>query len=187
MELFILNAVRFTNKVKSLTRGFSSQAIKLSAFLFIVFYSLSLSAQGVQELNMALAAMKASSVKSVQDNSLRISSLVNEINPTIYINNGVIRTSHNTPSVCADVDIQSLNRLSESNSAYEQVELLKIRINEDDVSGVILNIGNLSSFTNLKYILFVCSYSCSPSSINSLYLSSADNGIAVYYQISIPN
>jgi hypothetical protein len=187
MEIFSLSNVLSTSKSKQFVCGFRRQILKLSVCLLLIVYATGSSAQGVQELGQAINSMKLSSVKAVQDESIHLNSLVNDLQPTLYINSGVIKTYNNTPCVCADVDILSINKLSESNSLYSQIELIKIRINPGDASNLVLNLATLQSFTNLKYVIFLCSFDCNPALINNMYLPASGSGVTVLYQISIPN
>lgn len=188
MKVFTLYSVISPGKHKSVYCGLKSQIIlTLSAFVLLIFYSLNISAQGVQELNQHLTLLKTSSVLADQTSYTQITNLVSGINPTVYINNGVIKTSSDLPPVCADVDINSLPSLSAANSLFNQVELLKIRLDSDNSPQEILNLNNLPGFTNLKYVLFICSYNCDLRTIYSLYQPSAQGWIYVFYQISIPN
>jgi hypothetical protein len=188
MKVFTLNSVRLPREQKNVFSGEKSKIIaRLSALALIILYSLNISAQGVQELSQALAPMKTSSSATDQYNYARITSLVSGINPTVYINNSIIKTSSDASPVCADVDLNSLSGLVASNTLFNQVEMLKIRLDNDNLSQNILNLNNLPSFTNLKYVLFICSYDCDLRTIYSLYQPAAQGGISVFYQISIPN
>lgn len=186
MEIITLNSIFGASKLKPISFGFKWQITKLSFFLIITIFAFSATAQSTQELGQAISTMKLSSIKSVQDESSHINSLVNDLQPTVYINNGTIKTFSNAPYICADVDLLSLGTLIQTNSIFSQVELLKIRINAGDI-GSVLNLSNLTSFTNLKYIVFLCSYNCDPVAINNMYTGNSGSGITVFYQISIPN
>jgi hypothetical protein len=187
MKIFVFNTVSEQCKTKTFAGRFKSQIVQLSVLFMVIFAPVSICAQNALELGSAIISMKASAVKSDQDRSAHLNSLANEQQPTLYINNAIISTSNNAPFVCADVDVQSINKLSETNSLFGQVELLRIRINMSDSQNILLNLENLTSFTNLKYVILLYSFNCDLGLINLIYQPKSYNGITVFYQISIPN
>jgi len=105
------------------------KTIKLVVLLLICFYTLNVTAQNSLEYKKALSNLKSSSLQIERDKASRIQNLANNLNPTIFINNGVVKKFKNDAAVCVDVDAQSIIKLNSIDSLVDNVEFLRIRIN----------------------------------------------------------
>jgi len=166
---------------------FLSTGMKSVSFsLFMLFFTLTISAQTLQEYGQMIAAMKASPDPVIVQQAAHLDSLVFKIQPKIYISNFVETVSGETAPVCVDSDALSVSMLSESKPLFQTVELIKIRLNVPEDLSFVLDLTALPGFGNLKYVQFFCGYDCNPQAISALFLSN-NPGITVFYNISVAN
>jgi hypothetical protein len=108
-----------------------------------------------------------------------INPLISQLKPSVYIKGGVVNIQGEKP-VRAYLDINSLSRPIARNSAFDNVELVVITIeNERDLSSRI-NLDNLSGFTKLKYIQIVCWVDCNQNQISTALISTIKNYVVIY-------
>ena len=155
-------------------------------FLIIIFLSFKLNAQDSKELGKTINLLLSSSSASDNDLANHLKSLVYNLQTTVFLENGNIKTLDDKSPVCADVDAQSISLLSETNSLFENVELITIRLKSSQDISNIIKLASLKSFHKLRFIVFLCSFNCDSALINKLYLPDSNSVIPVYYLISIP-
>jgi hypothetical protein len=159
----------------------------LGVFMFM-FFCVSLSAQNVHEYGSSLTFMKSSTDNYVVSQATGIDNLFKNLQSTIYIQHGQLKTVGTTVPVKVEVDADaaSLGRLRDVNQSYGQVELITIRVsNANDLNNV-LHIASLPSFTNLKYVIYICEFNCSASAVDNAFVPDPHKNVAAYYLISIP-
>ena len=184
--------------MKNITNSAKFQEKKITSFswnkfirtfimmLIIILLSINLNAQNSKELRKTIDLLKSSS--SVADNALanHLKSLFYDLQTTVFLENGKIKTLDDKTPVFADVDAQSISLLSEINPLFENVELITIRLkSSQDISNTI-KLASLKSFQKLRSIVFLCSFNCDSTLINKLYLPDSNSVISVYYLVSIP-
>jgi hypothetical protein len=160
--------------------------VKRAIFILsLVIIGLSAYGQTAVELKSKLIEMKGSEDTLISKEATKIESLVYNVQPTLYIQQGVEKTYGETPPVRVTVDAQSVNNLKDANQLFSQVELITIKIDNPDDLNLSLDLTALPGFTNLKYIHFLCSINCAPGDIAKLY--TLNPGVTVFYIFSLPS
>lgn len=97
----------------------------------------------------------------------RLTSLMTEIHPSIYLTNGETNVYGKEPIVL-HADANDLKRWSTINSELAaNVELIKIRVTNADTEKATVSAAQLTSFTNLKYIVVLYEYNSGTESATS--------------------
>ncbi|MEX0996108.1 MAG: hypothetical protein WDZ45_03575 [Flavobacteriaceae bacterium] len=105
--------------------------------------------------------------------------LITDLQSTVYINNGIMKVRGENP-VRVYLDLNSLSKPLTKNTKFDNVELVKIYIeNERDLFSKI-NLDNLSVFTKLKYIHIVCRVDCSKDQVSSALISETNKYVVIY-------
>jgi hypothetical protein len=193
-KLIMKNQNSFSNQNSTIGKSSFPDLFKLASrrllLAFCIFLiALKVSAQEVGELNNALSGNDS------EVNRLR--SLVNDIQPTlIFQQNEVIGDKVEAP-VLIDADVASVNQLYINNPKFNRVEIVRIRINSPEDLNLVLDISKLESFTNLKYIYFLCAFdicegqplksNCEIGKILKMITSGGNSKIKFFYEISIPS
>lgn len=151
--------------------------------------------QQVLELNGTLSSMKASSDASQKTEADNLKSLVYDLKPALYFQNGQLTQAEKQVPVKIITDVASIHLLSDSNNLYNQVELICIKVENTSDLNFVLNVPDLASFKKLRYIFFLCTFeacpgdpesgSCIPDKISKMIQGSDNSGFTIYYQYSI--
>lgn len=131
----------------------------------------------IKELKNQKSAAKFDEVK-------HLNSLAFDYHPSFYIKDNEIVTIDSKTPICGEIDFGDFQILSTPNSKFENVEFLTIRLKTPKTQKVNLNL--LSNLQNLKYIYFICEFSCNSSSIEQL-LEGSNTEIKIFYSTIIPN
>jgi hypothetical protein len=179
-----------------LTRGKPVQL--LTGFFFTLSFLLivlSTNGQQIQELNNKLALMKASPDPLVRAEGVHLESLVYNLQPTLYFDNGQLEIVPEASPVRVNTDVSSLSQVI--NSRYNQVEILVIRIQNPVDLQMSLQLSGLSAYSNLKYVYFLCSFElcpekivegkCEKEKIANMVNIGDNSGIGIVYSVSIPS
>lgn len=155
-------------------------------FIFFSVFSVQISsAQNIQKYSDIINNILASNDGQGTANAAHLESLIYDVHPKLYLNeNGIINNNVSNP-VCINAEPEALNYLYEPNPLFEQVELITIDISNAYELNFVFDVSALQGFSNLKYIMFYCSYNCNPALIR-LKMPDNENGITVFYHISIP-
>ena len=159
--------------------------IKRAIFILLLVVGSIAQGQTVFELRSKLVEMKGSTDSLITKEAVRIESLVYSLQSRLYILQGVEKTYGIVPPVCATVDAQSVNKLKDADSLFSQVELITIKIDKPDDLNLSLDLTALSGFTNLKYVHFLCSFSCAPEDLSKLL--TPNPAVTVFYIVSLPS
>ncbi|HNW90090.1 MAG TPA: hypothetical protein PKN48_10540 [Bacteroidales bacterium] len=169
---------------KSVALGGRKQILMILPVMMFMLFSMNIMAQNAIELGPALNSLK---ITANQQYNV-INSLIYDVQPTVYVQNGMVQSFGNGPAKRVEVSTNSFDNLYETNPVFSDVEIITVKINnKNDLKMPGLNIQDLSHFTNLKYILYLCSINCDPVSINKMFTPEIHDGITIFYQISIPN
>jgi hypothetical protein len=152
--------------------------------LLILLISACMQAQDIRELNEYLEQAKKSTDHFDVEYANHIESLVNDLQPRVYISNTKIQSDEQQP-VCAEIKADAIDQLYQMNPTFAQVEFITIMIYNPEELNFILDISKLIGFTNLKTILFVCEFNIETKDVQKLYSSKL--GINVFYKVSIPS
>jgi hypothetical protein len=177
-----LRTVKINFIFPEINNMFLSGLIIMTLFLFS---SQSMSAQNIKEYNTLINSMNNTRQSgSIEPEILK--SLVFDLKPKIYINNKEENTYGNGSPECVNIDAKSIELLYENNQLFSNVEMITINLNSSDELNFVLDLSKLQSFTNLKYIQFLCSFSCDSVFLSKLNQVTSKTGIIVFYRISIP-
>ena len=188
------NQILLRNQLSSIGKVLFQDIIKMTSarILFACCVSLlvlRVSAQEVRELNNVLLE---NNVETIQ-----IRSLVNDLQPALYYQQGVLINSNVETPLLIDIDAASLNQLYANNPQFSDVQIIRIRINNPEDLYKNLDISRLGFFPNLKYVYFLCTFeiceeqasksACEIGKISKLIISGDSSKIKFFYLISIPS
>lgn len=156
----------------------------LSAFLILFSFTFVLSGQNILDFNSVLGSTPQT--KSLNNDFQSLKNYYVNYTPSLLIGQENIKKSDPVTCRVADVSLSNLSLLYGKNSNFEDVEFLKIYVKQSDRKNV-LDIAKLTSFTNLKYILFEFDYDTSLKEVVGLINNSSTRDISLFYYISIPN
>jgi len=144
-----------------------------------------------REINEAIKSMLASDNPAIVSEGKRLQSLVQDKQPKLYLKNGVEKLAgENAPKVI-DTDVASLRKLYETNSLYNQVEIIVVHIHNNNDLSALLDIESLLSLSALKYIYFlsdipICSGSgCEPDRIATMVKGNETQNHLILFEISV--
>jgi hypothetical protein len=184
----------FSNQTSTIGKSsfqdlFNPTSLRLLLAFCISLLVIKVSAQEVRELNSVLSG------NNTEVNRLR--SLVNDIQPTLFFQQSEVIGDKVEAPVIIDADAASENQLYTNNPKFNSVEIIRIRINSPEDMKLVLDISRLESFTNLKYIYFLCAFdiceeqssksACEIGKISKMMSSGGNSKIKFFYEISIPS
>jgi hypothetical protein len=170
-----------------ITKASLKSVIKnFSIVILLVLTSFCLQAQNINimELDALMISLKASPDSAVVAGSVHLESLINDLQPTVYIGTSV-KSNGGMQPVCAEIKAADIQKLKTENPLFSQVELITIILNKPSDINFVLDLSDLSSFTNLKYVYFLVEFDCTNKEMQKLYLPKT--GISVMYKVSIPS
>jgi hypothetical protein len=147
--------------------------------------------QAALDLDETIASMLASSDPLVVAEGQHLQSLAYDIHSTIFIRSGNLTYPEGNTAECVDSDASSIGTLYEDNPQFNQVELITIRIEQESDLATVMNLDSLQTFTNLKYINFLCTFQicsspgCEPTMISQM-VQGTNPDIMILYKISVP-
>ncbi len=152
-------------------------------FIIVMTYT-AINAQEINEINGYLKQMKTSANAGIISDALHLESLVRDFQPTIYVGKSIVAHTETRP-VCAEAKSGSIDGLTTENPLFSQVELITIRLQSASEMNFVLDLSKLISFTNLKYVCFLCEFNCEIEDVQKLFIPKT--GITVTYKVSIPS
>ena len=139
--------------------------------------------------------MKSSPNPKIRIEGLHLESLVYDLQPTLYFENGQIIKKSGDPQVKVNTDVVSMAQVGGGQSS--NVEIICIRVQSLQELQMQLNLLTLSGYSNLKYVYFLCSFdlcpggpagsSCETEKISRMVVPTENSGIQIVYQVSIPS
>jgi len=148
---------------------------------FLIFITSALSAQSLKSSAEQIATLNAKDAEHLQ-------SLMKDIQTTVYIENGEMKVFGDGMPVYVKADVNGIKQLSEKNAKFSAVEFLEIKLNNKGEENLaLLNPAMVSGLTNLKYILVRSSYELSKTQFEKIFSGFDGSGIALFYEVSIPN
>jgi len=158
-------------------------------FSFLNFFAVNAQKATAFELNEYLSqtANNKSSIKlkSNQQTSTPLQVLAYDLVSTVIIENGKINVFGEQPPIKAELFYNSFQTLLTSNTLFNNVELLVIKLDSEDQLNSSLDFSKIMGFNNLKYVYFLCPFNCSKSQIENV-AKGLPLGITLLYSISIP-
>ncbi len=87
---------------------------------------------------------------------------------TLFIYGNEFEVEGSSAPVIADVSLESFDQIYNSNTKFDKIELIRLKVrNSNDLKSV-LNVGNLSHFQNLKYIYVMVIFDICPENQNDI-------------------
>ena len=138
---------------------------------------------------------KAQNVKSVQQHQqsmsksdfARLQSLMNNLQTTVYLENGNKKTFGEGIPVYLKTDAKSLNLLKEKNSSLNNIEILEIKLTQKgEESQVSFNESLVVNLAGLKHILVRTEYQLTQSEFERIFSNFKSSKINLIYEVSIP-
>jgi len=157
---------------------------KLLIMLFISLFSVNLNAQIIFELSDYMGYMKKSTEFSDKSSAALLVSLVNEIQPTVYISkNGIVNRNGKPVSIIVRDGL--INKINISDPLLQDIEIITIILRNSNETGFKFDLTNLSGFVHLRYVYFLFEFNCLSEDIRKLFVPK--DGITVLYKVSIPS
>jgi hypothetical protein len=169
----------------------------LGCFLAVNINHLSAQSSNIYELteqdfqNTSVSNKVAKSAtfgKSIDNVKQGFFSLKKGLKPTIYVDNNKIKKVNGgvSPIILKYQNSYSLEALKENNSLIRDVELLTIKIKNQNELNNRFDFSNIDGFDNLKYIYIQCNFDCTANDISSFILN-ADPKVIIFYMVSNPS
>lgn len=148
------------------------------------------------QIDVQIATMKASPNAAVVSEGERLNSLISDLHPTVYINADGSSAAYGDGSpVKVECDANAVDALYQTTQNVSEVELIIVRIKEQNSMRSPMNLSGLAGYGNLKYVYLLCEYDVCPEFKQSRTcvedrLSPMFQGSGNYlrlYKVSIPN
>ena len=158
----------------------------LPVFLLGLFFSFSIgTAQSyeVKKIDELLGTKKKLSTnKMVSKGQTSLESLVYNVNPSIFIENGNIQAYGEVSPLVAEIDLKDWNILKKNNPLFNSVKLIKFKYGVNDIKNG-LDLSLLKDFKQLEFIYIQCTFNCNTSALEQLFQNV--NGIKITYLVAI--
>ena len=161
--------------------------------LLVLGFSLAGQAQQIYELNSYIDQSLSSDDTEMVAAGTRLKSLVSDLHPIEYLNWGQQKKASGGNPVVVRFDAKSVNRLYGNNPAYQNVELLKIKVGSPDELKSAIDLSRLPSGGSLKFLIIVFTYDvcgggtdeCLSGKVRDM-VTGAESPVVVLYELSIP-
>lgn len=162
----------------------------LLSFCFTLLFSGNMLAQenGIYELHQNNGLAKENSKKDKGNDRDDFYNLAYKLHPTSYAENKNIKKSSNHYANVSKLtfnDAKSFEILNQSNSNFNDVELITIYLNTVQDLNNKIDLTDANGFSKLKYVFIKCSFKCTEAQIKQFINS--DPNIRVFYKIEIPS
>ena len=172
---------------------FSQFSRWLVLVLLVLGFGLTGQAQQIHELKSYMNEMRSSADPALAAEGARLKSLVSDLHPTEYLNWGQQKKASGGDPVVVRFDAKSVNRLYGNNPAYQNVELLKVKVGSPDELKSAIDLSRLPSGGSLKYLIIVFTYDvcgggtdkCLSGKVRDM-VTGAESPVVVLYELSIP-
>ncbi|WP_423819464.1 hypothetical protein V5739_02060 [Salinimicrobium sp. TIG7-5_MAKvit] len=113
-----------------------------------------------------------------------LSGLIYDLNPTIFIGSSGYKILGEEAPMKAELSAGNFNRLSTANPGFNNVKLLKMKIESEADFNASFDLSRLQGFENLEYVFVECTFECSTTRIENMF--SNIGNLKVLYIISTP-
>ena len=127
-----------------------------------------------------------------ENEDARLQTLVRDLHPAVYLVESEMKVYGDNPVVLY-VDVASIKMLAGAEEVFEEVELITLKLRSAKDESAKVNVSQLKSFTNLKYILVQYEYdacgggdACLDKKADAAITLPTDSDVEVLYQLSIP-
>lgn len=166
-------------------RQFQHLTLKLLVMLFLAFPIVGFSQNfKIQNTEDFFKSVQRSEV-SRNNNTRSIKSLIKDLHPSIYVDNGRINTYGKNPVVLF-IDAQSISKLKDLNLESSQIELVTIKINQKNDLVHLMNLDVFQQFPSIKVIHFSVGFDCSVETLSNS-IKTKDIKYTLLYSIEKPS
>jgi hypothetical protein len=137
----------------------------------------------VIDVNKHISSLKVIEQNSPSSfsNAQNIENLVYKIQPSIYLNSGVVK-KHGEKPTNLFTDVTSLNGIANTSLEKNNIEIVIIKINNSNDLNSKINLSLFSDFYKLKYIYIVSDVNTTELSIANMFLN-YDEQYSIFYKI----
>lgn len=127
---------------------------------------------------------KMESAKAKVDKTASVKSLIKDLHPSIYVNNGSVNT-YGKPAKVLFVDIPSISKIRDLNVDLSQVELVTVKINKKEDLSVPVDLSIFSKYPTIKVIYLTVSFDCTVDMLTNL-IKNNKTGYTILYSVEKP-
>lgn len=91
-----------------------------------------------------------------------INMLVNEPPSTLFMYNHIYEMDGESPMVIADVHLNSIEELYGDHDEFENIQLIRIKVRNEEDLDFNLDLDQLKAFSNLRYVYVIITYEMCP-------------------------
>lgn len=165
---------------------------RLMLLLIFTLFSVSISAQvrkidvdapKIMEVKTFISTLKAtnSTARKSKTDKSDVEKLLYDIQPSIYFNSGDVKTYGEKPKNFF-IDFQYLNKVNTSNLLKNNIEMVTIKINNENELNSIIDLSLFSSFKKLKYVHIYSNVAINESIISKMIVN-YDEKYSVIYNV----
>ncbi|PKP14839.1 MAG: hypothetical protein CVU07_12825 [Bacteroidetes bacterium HGW-Bacteroidetes-23] len=161
-----------------------------SSLVLIVMISLLLPFLGfsqdfkIIEVNEYLKRESMSESRSIAK-TISVKSLIKDLHPSIYVNNGSVNT-YGKPAKVLFVDAKSISKVRDLNLDMSQVELVTIKINKKEELSTPIDLSIFSNYPTIKVIYLTVSFDCTVDILNNL-IKTDKTEYTILYSVEKPS
>lgn len=166
-------------------RQFQNLTMKLLVMLFVAFPIVNFSQNfKIQNTEDFFRYVQGSEVTR-NSNSHSIKSLIKDLHPSIYLDNGRVKAFGENPVVLF-IDAHSISKLKELNLNSNQIELVTIKINQKSDLVYLMNLDVFQQFPFLRVIHFSIGFDCNSETLTNS-VRTKDIKYTLLYSIEKPS
>jgi|APCry1669192647_1035423.scaffolds.fasta_scaffold09637_1 hypothetical protein len=130
----------------------------------------------IVEVDSYLNTLKSSSQTT---NYKKLESLLNDVQPSIYLMKGLVNT-YGTRPICIYSDVTSFNLLNNNLPLTDEIELLTVKIQTPSDLKNQIDLSSVYKLKKLKYIYFQLNFDCRASDLSQFIKNWKENYIILY-------
>lgn len=169
--------------------SFKKTFLVLAGILFLLSFGISGYTQQVVQVNDAIAEYMSSNDPVIQQKGMELNEYVDDTNPNLMAKptlcideNGITTIDGDVPKV-VKVKMGLIDRLYSQNPDFENIQMIRIMVEDMSDLTQAVNLENLNHFPNLKYIYFLALFEVCPNyPVNEECRASTFRNIVAGYQ-----
>lgn len=138
--------------------------------------------QNIVHVDQFIAAMRSDNGRTTGA-PLRVESLIKDLQPASYVENGSVKTYGGNP-VCVFTDASSFASLAGAELPKRDVEMITVKIKSRNDMSRVLDFASLSAFPKLQYVYLVAEFSTTGREIAALVRNN-DPKLGVFYNFAL--
>jgi hypothetical protein len=174
---------------------------KTTILTFALFFGLFISSvtrisgQEIMQLDALLASFNLNTEEGRYEKAT-FEKMFYGLNPMLFLTEGTVKQYGESLPILVCSDVSSLELLYKENPLFSKAAIIRINIDKQTDLSAMLDLDKLSSYVNLKYIVFRSSFeicagktnkgSCELGKISAMLHSSSGNNFKILYQVSVP-